>query len=202
MEGVENLATIEPPAIFAANHESHLDTPFIIAALPFRWRRWIAPAAPEGHFHAFLHPSRSKWVERVGVGFQYLLACGLFNIYALPRDVTGVRRALRYTGELVQNCFCPLIFPEGERTPDGKMMTFQPGIGLMAVRLDVPIIPIHLGGMYEIFSMHDRWPRTGAVRIRIGKPLRFGENEDYRTVTEVLEQAVAAHGRDRPTGQP
>lgn len=198
VEGVENLATIEPPAIFAANHESHLDTPFIIAALPFRWRRWIAPAAQEEHFHAFLQPSRSKWAERVGVGFQYLLACGLFNIYVLPRDVTGVRRALRYTGELVQKGFCPLIFPEGERTPDGKMMTFQPGIGLMAVRLGVPIIPIHLRGMYEIFSMHDRWPRTGAVRIRIGKPLRLGETEDYRAATEKLRAKIAAMSGAEP----
>ncbi len=202
VEGVESLADVEPPVIFAANHESHLDTPFIIAALPFRWRRWIAPAAQEGHFHAFLQPSRPKWAEWVGVGFQYLLACGLFNIYALPRDVTGVRRALRFTGELVEKGYCPLVFPEGERTPNGKMMTFQPGIGLMAVRLGVPIIPVHLRGMYEIFSMHDRWPRMGAVRIRIGKPLRFGENEDYRTAMEKIEKAVTTLPQNGPVSIP
>jgi len=192
IEGVENLQGVERPLIFAANHESHLDTPFLIAALPFPWRRFVAPAAGQEHFKAYFQPSRFRWTERANAGFQYLLACGLFNIYPLPHDVAGVRRALRFTGELLDAGFCPLVFPEGERTHDGKMMPFQPGIGLMAVRLGVPIVPVHLQGMYRIFSVHDRWPRTGAVRIRIGKPLRFGESEDYQSVTERIRKAIVA----------
>ena len=194
VEGSENLNTLARPVIFAANHESHLDTPFIIAALPYRWRRWIAPAAQEAHFRAYLHPSRPSWSEWAGAGLQYGLACALFSIYTLPRDVPAVRKALRFTGDLVEQGYCPLVFPEGRRSPDGEMMPFELGIGMMAVRLGVPVIPLHLRGMYEIFSLHDRWPRRGAVRIRIGKPLLFEEQDDYGVATAGIRQSVVRLG--------
>jgi len=197
VEGVDHLANESPPVIFAANHESHLDTPFIIAALPRRWRRSIAPAAQQAHFRSFLEPSGSLW-QRAGAGFQYLLACALFNIYPLPRDAPAVRRALRFTGELVDQGYCPLVFPEGERSPDGQMLPFQPGIGLMAVRLRVPVIPVYLEGMYEIFSLHDRWPRRGRTLIRIGTPLVFGEQDDYRAAANRIRQSIV-HLREHGT---
>ena len=190
VEGAENLNTLAPPVLFAANHESHLDTPFIIAALPYHWRRWIAPAAQEAHFRAYLHPSRSGWADWAGAGLQYGLACALFNIYTLPRDVPAVRKALRFTGDLVEKGYCPLVFPEGQRSPDGEIMSFELGIGMMAVRLGVPVIPLHLRGMYQIFSLHDRWPRRGAVRVRIGKPLLFEEQDDYGTATGRIRQSI------------
>jgi long-chain acyl-CoA synthetase len=190
VEGAENLNTVAPPVLFAANHESHLDTPFIIAALPYRWRRWIAPAAQEAHFRAYLHPSRSNFADWAGAGLQYGLACALFNIYTLPRNVPAVRRALRFTGDLVEKGYCPLVFPEGQRSPDGEMMPFELGIGMMAVRLGVPVIPLHLRGMYQIFSLHDRWPRRGEVRVRIGKPLLFEEQDDYGAATGRIRQSI------------
>jgi long-chain acyl-CoA synthetase len=194
VEGAENLNTVAPPVLFAANHESHLDTPFIIAALPYRWRRWLAPAAQEAHFGAYLHPSQSSWADWVGAGLQYGLACALFNIYTLPRDVPAVRKALRFTGDLIEKGYCPLVFPEGQRSPDGKMLPFELGIGLMAVALGVPVIPLHLRGMYQIFSLHDRWPRRGAVRIRIGEPLLFEEQSDYGTATARIRQSIVHLG--------
>jgi long-chain acyl-CoA synthetase len=83
-----------------------------------------------------------------------------------------------------------LVYPEGERTSDGKMLPFNPGIGLMAVQLRVPVVPIHLEGMFHVYSIHHSWPDTGAVRMRIGAPFRFGEGRDYEEAVSRVEEAI------------
>jgi long-chain acyl-CoA synthetase len=144
------------------------------------------------YFRAYFEPSGFSLVERIWRAIQYALACGLINAYPLPHEMSGVRRSLKFTGELVQSGCCPLVYPEGERSADGKMLPFKPGIGLMAVRLRVQVVPIHLNGMFHIYSIHHSWPDTGPVRLRMGSPLNFGEEEDYEEVTREIERAVRA----------
>jgi 1-acyl-sn-glycerol-3-phosphate acyltransferase len=76
--------------------------------------------------------------------------------------MAGARRALRYTGELINRGFCPLVFPEGSRTRDGAILPFRPGVGMMAVRLRVRVVPIRIKGLYEIYSIHDSRPAAPA----------------------------------------
>jgi 1-acyl-sn-glycerol-3-phosphate acyltransferase len=123
-------------------------------------------------------------------GGQFLLACGLFNAYPLPQKMGGARRALRYTGELIDRGYCPLVFPEGERSPTGQMLPFKSGIGMMARRLSVPVVPIHLQGVYEVYSIHHEWPKPGRVTARIGRPQRFDAAGDYIEAAQAVEQAV------------
>jgi long-chain acyl-CoA synthetase len=111
-------------------------------------------------------------------GVSYFLACSLYNAYPLPQQMAGTRRALAYTGELINRAYCPIVFPEGLRTSDGKMQKFRPGIGMMVVRMQVPVVPIRLTGLYEIYSLHDSWPRRGPV--------------SYEDVSHRLEQAIAS----------
>lgn len=192
--GLENLAGIQPPVIFAANHTSHLDAPAIFAALPPRWRRSVAPAAKLEHFRAFFDSKRSSTNEFVWAGLQYILAGVLFNVYPLPQELARVRRALKTTGDLVSRGYCPLVFPEGERTPDGSLHKFQPGIGLMAVRLKAPVVPIFIKGLYEIFSVHDSWPKQGRITVCFGSPLEFPADSDYADAAQRIEVAVRQLG--------
>ena len=67
---------------------------------------------------------------------------------------------------------------------------FRPGIGMMAVRLRVSVVPIRVHGLYEIYSLHDSWPRRGPVRVVIGKPLSFSSQTSYADVARRLEEAV------------
>src|SRR6185369_2709955 len=106
--------------------------------------------------------------------------------------MSGTRRALAYTGELISRGYCPIVFPEGLRTSDGKMQPFRPGIGMMAVRLRVPIVPINISGLYEIYSIHDSWPRRGPVSVAIGKPLEFSADTSYAGAAGRVEEAVKA----------
>jgi 1-acyl-sn-glycerol-3-phosphate acyltransferase len=93
-------------------------------------------------------------------------------------------------GGLMDRGYCPLVFPEGRRTPDGRIHPFQSGIGLMALRLGVPVVPVHIGGLFERYSIHHRWPRPGPVRVRFGAPLSFPGEEDYSTVARRVETAI------------
>ncbi|PYS32685.1 MAG: hypothetical protein DMG14_33840 [Acidobacteria bacterium] len=59
------------------------------------------------------------------------------------------------------------------RSPDGKLQPLRPGIGMMAIRLRVPIVPIYIEGLYQVYSVHDSWPKRGPVRVSFGKSLEF-----------------------------
>ena len=189
VDGLDNLADLEGPVIFAANHASHLDTVAILAALPGHWRGRLAPAMRQEHFF----PAAGQWggLQRLSKHAQYYLACSLFNAYPLSQKLGQVRDTLRYTGELVEDGCCPLVFPEGKRTPDGGLQPFRPGLGLMALRLRVPVVPTYLEGMFDIFSLYDSWPRRGTVRVLFGRAIEV-EGDDYVAMAANVETAIRA----------
>ena len=121
---------------------------------------------------------------------QYLLARSIYNTYPLPQEMTGTRRAFEYTGQLLRQGYCPLIFPEGGRTRDGLLQPFRPGIGMMAVRLRIPVVPIYIGGMFQVYSREDSWPKTGPVHVSIGKPMRFAANTRIEDATQAICDAI------------
>jgi long-chain acyl-CoA synthetase len=188
--GLENLNGIEAPVIFAANHVSHLDVPAIYTALPARWRGRLAPAMMKDHFRAYFEPRGYAWKDVGLAAVSYFLACAVYNAYPLPRQMSGTRQALRYTGDLVDRGFCPIVFPEGLRTPDGQIHAFRPGIGMMGLRLRVPIVPIRLDGLYELYPSHEWWPRRGPVHVAIGRPLYFPPEMKYEEAARQLEDTI------------
>jgi 1-acyl-sn-glycerol-3-phosphate acyltransferase len=190
VEGLENLRNLQPPVLFASNHQSDLDTPAIFTALPRHWRYRLAPAMSQDYFRAWIEPGGASLRERLSMMLQYFLATGLFNAYPLPQRMAGVRRALKYTGELIDNGYCPLVFPEGLRTPDGAMRPFKTGIGLMATHLRATVVPIHLSGLFEIYPSDASWPKRGPVHVQIGAPLHLEEEHDELTATRAIEEAV------------
>jgi long-chain acyl-CoA synthetase len=188
--GLENLQNLKPPVLFASNHQSDLDAPAIFTALPRRWRYRLAPAMSQDYFRAWLEPGNASFKERTSIMFQYFLATGLFNAYPLPQRMAGVRRALKYTGELIDRGYCPLVFPEGIRTPDGALHPFKTGIGLMATHLRATVVPIHIAGLFEIYPSNASWPKRGPVHVQIGAPLHFEEEHDELTATQGIDDAV------------
>ena len=187
--GLEHLRDVTPPVIFAANHVSHLDTPAVYSALPVRWRRCLAPAMGMDIFRPYFEPKGFPKKQVWWTGLGYFLALGLFNAYPLPHEMAGVRRALNYTGELIKRGYCPLVFPEGLRSPDGTLKPFRPGIGMMAIRLRVPIVPIYIEGLYEVYSVDDSWPKRGPVRVSFGTSIEFTSGT-YDEVAQTIRRAV------------
>ena len=70
------------------------------------------------------------------------------------------------------------------------MRGFQPGVGLMAVRLRVPVVPVFIRGLYEVYSVHDSWPKPGPVRVSFGKALEFTPDVGYADAAARVEEAV------------
>ena len=188
VEGLRNLEGVVPPVIFAANHTSHLDTVAVMAALPAAWRRRMAPAVRQQHF--FPSGGTPEPGRRIGLRALYYLCCGLFNAYPLSQELGQVRDSLRYTGELVEAGLCPLVYPEGRLTPDGSLQPFQAGVGLMSLRLGVPVVPIYLHGLYEVMPQDKSWPCPGPVRVEFGPPVTSGAGEEYTQLAERIEASV------------
>ncbi len=119
VDGREHLAGLEGPVIFASNHQSYMDTPVIMAALPRHWRYRLAPAMAKEFFKAHFHPHEYGLLLRIATSTAYYLAALVFNAFPLPQREAGARQTLRYMGELLEDGFSVLIFPEGHHTDTG-----------------------------------------------------------------------------------
>jgi len=189
VDGRDHLQAIHGPVIFAANHQSHMDTPVILAALPSRLRYRVAPAMAKEFFKAHFFPEQYSRTARLTNGLNYYLASLFFNAFPLPQREAGARQTLRYIGDVLDGGFSVLIFPEGRRTDTGEIDRFRPGIGMIAARLGVPVVPVRLEGLDKV--LHHKWKmaRPGRVRVAFGAPLRL-TGDDYEALAQQVEDAV------------
>lgn len=185
VEGRENLRGSKRPVLLVANHQSLFDVPSILRALPSHWHSWVAPAMGARDFREFLRPQGTRFRHRRRAYLKYVLTQAFFNGYLLAQE-GGVRNALRYTGQLADQGYCPLIFPEGQETPDGKFHPFRPGIGVFVHELGLPVVPIVIQGLFDILPIGAKWPRRGRAHIRIGEEQRF-QDADPGEITAKLQ---------------
>ena len=183
VHGLENLESLQPPVIFAANHQSYMDVPGILDALPARWRYLVAPAMRkeffDEHFHGRSFPN----------SLNYYLSTLFFNAFPIPQREPGALATLRYIGELANDKWCLLIFPEGKMTRAGEIAPFQPGIGMIASKLGLPVVPVRITGMDQV--LHEGWKmaRRGRVDITFGPALHL-TGDDYAALASQVEDAV------------
>jgi long-chain acyl-CoA synthetase len=166
-----------------------MDGPMIMAALPRRWRYRVAPAMAKEFFKPHFFPEeygRRAWLTN---SLKYYLSSLFFNAFPLPQRETGARQTLRYIGEVLEDGFSVLIFPEGERTETGAIDRFRPGIGMIASRLDVPVVPVRIDGLDKVLHKSWRMARPGRVRIAFGPPMRLA-GDDFAALARQVEDAV------------
>jgi len=140
------------PAILASNHASFLDPPLVGAGL----RRDINYLARDTLFRfpvvgAILRSWNTVPVDRDGGG------------------ATGLRAIL----DRLLNGGAIILFPEGTRTPTGKLQPARSGIGLTVIKSTAPVIPVRVFGTYEAFGRHMKFPHPKKVAVKYGKPLSF-----------------------------
>ncbi len=181
--GLDNLKDLEPPVIFTSNHQSYMDVPSILSALPARWRYRVAPAMRKEFFDEHFH-GRS-----LTNSLNYYLSTLFFNCFPIPQREPGALATLRYIGEFSNDKWCLLIFPEGIMMETGEIGTFQPGVGMIASKLGIPVVPIRIRGMDRV--LHPTWKmaRPGRVDIAFGPALHL-TGDDYRALAKQLEDAV------------
>ncbi|MCC7035380.1 MAG: AMP-binding protein [Acidobacteria bacterium] len=187
--GREHLEGLRGPVVLAANHQSHLDVPVIMAALPGRWRGWVAPAMAKEFFRAHFFPNQFRAGQVFVNRLEYYLASGFFGAFPLPQREAGARQTLRYIGEVTGDGYSVLIFPEGTRSESDEILPFQGGIGMIGARLRLPVVPVRLEGVNRI--LHPRWrmARPGRCAVTFGAPLHLS-GEDYSELARQVEEAV------------
>jgi long-chain acyl-CoA synthetase len=191
ISGLEHLEGLSGPVVFASNHQSHMDVPVILAALPGRWRARAAPAMQKEFFKAHFFPAEYGWRARMKTSLLYYLAAFYFNAFPLPQREAGARQTLQYIGELTGDGWSILIFPEGMRSDSGHIREFRGGIGMIGARLDVAVVPVRVEGADRV--LHPSWhmARPGPVRVAFGAPMRL-RGDDYAALARDVERAVRA----------
>jgi 1-acyl-sn-glycerol-3-phosphate acyltransferase len=145
------------PAVYACNHLSYFDTPALFASLRFQFRILAKSSL-------FKIPFLGWYLRRSG---------------QVPVDASDTHASLRSLNAGVKTLKggLPLvIFPEGGRTPDGKLHTFLSGMAYMAVRAKVPIVPMALVGTYQALPMHVYHIRPRPFLLVVGDPI---STQDY-----------------------
>jgi long-chain acyl-CoA synthetase len=189
IDGLEHLSGLDSPVIFAANHQSHIDTPSILWALPARWRYRVAVAMAKEFFKAHFFPHDYPLGARLTNGLNYYLASLFFNAFPLPQREAGARETLRYIGDLASDGWSVLIFPEGKRTMNGEINPFRPGIGMIGARLGLPVVPVRLVGLDRVLHQKAKMATPGRARVIFGAALSL-QGDDYAALARQVEEAV------------
>jgi long-chain acyl-CoA synthetase len=194
VRGRENLRGLTGPALIVSNHQTYLDPSYVLEALPGRLRRRLAVAMDGERLALMRTPAVDAGIitgliDRV----TYFLIVSIYNVFPLPRSA-GFQKSFAFAGDLIDRGWSVLVFPEGELTHDGAIAPFRAGIGLLAARLKVPVVPIRLEGLYERRIADKSWAPAGRLHVTIGVPVEFEANKPAEEIAHDLQQRVAALG--------
>jgi long-chain acyl-CoA synthetase len=120
---------------------------------------------------------------------NYYLACFFFNTFPIPQREAGARHTLQYIGEVTGGGASILLFPEGMRSPTGPMTEFRGGIGMIASRLDLPVVPVKLQDVDTLMPVGSSFVRPGRIRVAFGAPLHL-HGDDHAALAARVEESV------------
>jgi 1-acyl-sn-glycerol-3-phosphate acyltransferase len=151
VRGAENLHK-HPVAVYASNHTSYMDTPVIFASLPMQFR---------------ILAKQELW--RIPFIGWYLNRSGQIQIdtanhHATLSSLGAAAKALRSGMPL-------FVFPEGGRTANGALKPFLSGAAFLAIRAQVPLVPIALTGVYDLLPIHTHHFFPCELVMSVGEPI-------------------------------
>jgi long-chain acyl-CoA synthetase len=185
----------EGPCLLASNHLSILDPFVIMASVPPNMLGRLYSIG----WQAFFRGRFPRWVAHAGrvipVGFEASL------VPALQASALVLRQGRHL-----------LVFPEGQRSVDGVLDEFRPGIGILACEFGVPVIPIRIDGSFEAMPIGSTWPRLHPISLAIGPPVQVSQElisrwrsqgrEPYQAATEMIRAAIVALNPDAAVTKP
>ena len=151
VQGQEQI-DLEQTYIFAGNHASQYDI-----------------FAFQGYF-----PHDFRWIAKKELFRIPIFGQALHRIGHIPIDRARGRQALKSldeAGRRIAAGSSVLIFPEGTRSPDGRLREFKTGAVLLALKAGVPGVPVGFNGSYEILPKGGLLPKSGEIVNRIGAPI-------------------------------
>ena len=180
--GLEHVPSTGP-AILASNHLSVVDSFYLPLVLP---RPVVFPAKAE----YFAPKNLAGW----------LFAAYLKATNQLPMDRGGARSAfatLDAAVEILRRGDLFGFYPEGTRSPDGRLYRGRTGIGYLALESGAPVLPVAMVGTRKMLPQGKCVPRPTPIEVRIGKPMEFGHLSDgppakaRRAIADQVTAAIA-----------
>jgi len=170
--GTDNLPP--GPLILAPNHASYLDPPATGCGL-FRVTYYLAR-------HTLFKPPIASWL--------------LPSIGSIPVNQNSPGpSSLKNIFEVFKNKGTLVLFPEGQRTFDGNLRKAEPGIGMIAARANVPVVPVHIIGSREAMPRNGSWHPFRPIRVVYGKPMRFTgdpkNRQDFQNFADEIMSAIS-----------
>jgi long-chain acyl-CoA synthetase len=191
IEGREHMHGVNGPLLVVSNHVADVDPGFILTALPARFRNHLAVATGGEALEALRTPPPGRnFFLRLYDRMQWILGVSLLNLFPLPREA-GFRRSFSYAGEAIDRGYNVLVFPEGRHTTDGKMNPFRAGIGLLALNLGIPVLPMRIDGLFEPKHSGKKFVAPRKIRVKIGKPMHFESSAAPEQIASELQKAVS-----------
>jgi len=181
VRGRDTLTQLEPPYLICPNHQSYID-PFLVCST---YPRQVL----QNTFHvgASMYFTNSVMAQ----------LARLINVVPIDPDLQ-LLRAMRAGGAGLRAKKILNIYPEGQRSFDGKLHEFKKGAAILATELKLPIVPVALDGTYRIWPRKSWRFRLAKVKIVFGTPVdvpNIAANETvediaYENVTTLLEQRI------------
>lgn len=170
--GVEHVP-LSGGVLLVSNHQSFMDP--VLATMALR---------REGNYMARDSLFKNRWFRWL---IEYLNA---FPVRRQSADIAAIKESMR---RLKQERLL-LMFPEGTRTPDGRIQPLLPGMVAIAKKARVPIVPTLIDGMFQAWPRHQLLPSPGRVIIEYDRPITPAEYEDLTAeqLTDLVRQRLVA----------
>lgn len=167
--------------LIAANHASYADIPLLGCGV--RRRLYFV-----GRSNLFQQPLLNWWLRCLGW------------IPLKPNRVD--RKALGVVVDLLKAGNAVVIFPEGTRTPDGRLQPGKPGVGVIVAQTGCPVVPVYLEGTFQVLPTGAKGLRCHPVRVIFGQALDFTQarkqqqgKELYHTISRTIMKCIAELGQ-------
>lgn len=169
-EGLKNIPKTGP-VILAPNHVSSLDPVFIAIGI----HRRITALGNARYFQG-----KNGWFFRA-----------MGQIPLIPGDSQSKKVAFECIEQILRQDGMAGVFPEGNRSLDGKLHKGHTGIAILAQNTQALVVPVGVIGSYEAFPKGKKFPRLFMkIRVKIGRPLSFDNNPDIRGFTDQIMLAI------------
>lgn len=170
--GIENIPS-DRPLIFAGNHQSFLDAFVFGYATPFDHLKKSYSLAKIKHFNR---------------GYMKFLA--RHSNVVLVDINKNLGEVLQTMAKVLKEGKNVVIFPEGARSRDGKMLEFKKSFAILAKEMGVDILPFGIRGAYEAFPSNSKFPKPAQVEIKFFKPIS-AENKSYEDIVKETRDTLA-----------
>jgi 1-acyl-sn-glycerol-3-phosphate acyltransferase len=172
------------PCILVANHSSHYDAAVLLSAFPYSQMHRVHPIAAKDYFFS----SKLK-----GLFFRVFM-----NVLPIERSA-NMSEAFVPTEDALSRGHSIIIFPEGTRSKTGAMRNFKAGVGYLAAKFKIPVLPVYIDGAHRAFGKGSAFPKAIKITVVYGKPIYFEGNpedrEDWSAFAGSLKDEICRVGR-------